>query len=104
MRFFSDTGVSRSQELPGDAASLTVTGTVGDRDGQPVVRSDAYVARPDDFVDEIDVAIQGDAFSVVFPIAHGPGAYRVEINDTTGAATATPGAFTPGSTCSPGPC
>jgi len=84
--FVSNTGVSRSQELPGNTTSITVTGKVGVRDGQPVVRDDAYVARPDDFVDEIAVNIQGETFSVVFPITQGAGAYRVEINDTTGEA------------------
>jgi uncharacterized protein YkwD len=84
--FVSDTGVSRSQVLPTETSSITVTGTVGQRDGHAVVRGDGYVARPDDFVDQVPVSMQGDAFSVVFPITHGPGAYRVEINDATGGA------------------
>jgi uncharacterized protein YkwD len=84
--FVSNTGVSRSQEVPGDTTTITVTGTVGGRDGEAIVRGDAYLGRPDDFVDQFTVNKQGDTFSVEFPITHGPGSYRVEINDTTGGA------------------
>ena len=84
--FTTNTGVSRSQEVPADTSSITVTGTVGQRDGAAVVRGDAYLGRPDDFVDQLAVTIQGATFSAVFPITHGAGVYRVEINDTTGAA------------------
>jgi hypothetical protein len=84
--FTTNTGVSRAQEVPADTSSITVTGNVGARDGKPVVRGDAYLGRPDDFVDQLAVTMQGATFSAVFPITHGAGVYRVEINDTTGAA------------------
>jgi uncharacterized protein YkwD len=84
--FTTNNGVSRSQEVPADTSTITVTGTVGERDGEPVVRGDGYLAHPDDFVDQIAVKIQGDQFSAVFPITHGVGVYRVEINDSIGAA------------------
>jgi uncharacterized protein YkwD len=84
--FVTNAGVSRSQTLPSDTKTVTVTGTVGSRDGQPVVRDDAYLARPDDFVDPVQLAISGGAFTGAFPITHGPGVYRLEINDTTGGA------------------
>jgi uncharacterized protein YkwD len=84
--FTSNTGLSRSQELPSETSSITVTGTVGNRDGQSQVRTVAYLAKPDDFVDEVPLNIQGNVFSGTFPIARGEGVYRVEINDTSGAA------------------
>jgi uncharacterized protein YkwD len=84
--FVSNTGESRSQTLPADASSLTVTGTVGSRDGQPLVRGDAFVSHPDDSVEGHDVTVNGDAFSVTFPLSEGTGRYQVEINDTIGSA------------------
>jgi uncharacterized protein YkwD len=84
--FVTDTGVARSQEVPAETTSITVSGMVGERDGRPLVRGDGYVERPDGMVDDVPISVQGDTFSVVFPIAHGAGFYRVEINDTTGGA------------------
>jgi hypothetical protein len=84
--FVTDTAVSRSQAVPGDTTRIIVTGTVGDQGGEAVVRGDAYLGRPDDFVDQIAVSKQGGNFSAEFPITHGPGGYRVEINDSTGGA------------------
>jgi hypothetical protein len=84
--FVSNTGVSRSQEVPAETSAITVTGTVGERGGQPQVRTTAYLGRPDDFVDQVPLTIQGNDFTATFPITRGPGIYRVEINDTTGAA------------------
>jgi uncharacterized protein YkwD len=84
--FTSNGGSSRSQELPPETSAVTVTGTVGNRDGQSQVRPIAFLGRPDDFVDEVPMAIQGDTFEGKFPITHGAGVYRLEINDTTGAA------------------
>jgi uncharacterized protein YkwD len=84
--FVANTGQSRNQMLPADASSLTVTGTVGSRDGQPLVRGDAFVSHPDDSVEEHDVTVNGNAFSVTFPLSQGTGRYQVEINDTIGTA------------------
>jgi hypothetical protein len=84
--FTSSSGASRAQELPPETSAVTVTGTVGNRDGQSQVRTIAFLGRPDDFVDEVPLTIQGDTFAGAFPITHGAGVYRLEINDTTGAA------------------
>jgi hypothetical protein len=82
----SNTGERRSQTLSADANSLTVSGTVGSRDGQPLVRGDAFVSHLDDSVEEHDVTVNGDAFTVTFPLSEGTGRYQVEINDTIGSA------------------
>jgi len=84
--FATDAGVANQQVVPADTGAIVISGAAGGRDGHPVVRGDGYVARPDDFVDPVDVAIAGDVFSVTFPLAYGPGRYQIEINDASGGA------------------
>jgi len=84
--FATDAGVANAQELPVDTQLLTVAGTVGSHQGRPLVRGDAYLAHPDDSVEQAAVHVDGETFSVTFALAQGPGKYQVEVNDSSGAA------------------
>lgn len=110
-QFASDGGVAFRQELPARTRWVAVSGTVGRLAGAPMVRAEAYVARPDGFVETVGVHISGKQYTVRFPTTSGPGRYQVEIVDITGAAVinvpifvGVPYAFdTPGSPTSAAP-
>jgi uncharacterized protein YkwD len=84
--FVTDGGLDHQQELPAEPGSLTVMGGVGDVDGRPYVRGDGWLALPDGSVRFVPVSIQGQRFSAIFPLDHGPGTYRLEINSASGRA------------------
>jgi uncharacterized protein YkwD len=84
--FTTDQGQQKSQVLSADTQAVLVRGTVGSRDGEPLIRGDTYLAHPDDSVEQLSADVHGDEFSATFPITSGPGSYQIEIVDTTGSA------------------
>lgn len=84
--FSGDAGGAFTQVLPPQTRSLTVAGTTGRYQGKGLVADTAFLAKPDDFVEQVPVAITGGAFKATFPIQGGPGRYQVEVNDTFGQA------------------
>ncbi|MFI5267564.1 MAG: CAP domain-containing protein [Chloroflexota bacterium] len=84
--FLADTGESFQQVLAPAASKVTIAGSSGLERGQPAIRSDAWVANPDDSIARVDVKVANGAFSVDLPLLKGRGRYQVEVNDAGGAA------------------
>jgi uncharacterized protein YkwD len=84
--FATDQGLQTLQVLPADTQAIVVQGTVGSRDGRPLLRQDTYLAHPDDSVERLSAEIHGDQFSATFPLTSGPGKYQIELVDTSGSA------------------
>ena len=85
-QFASDQGIQKRQVLPAETQAIVVQGTVGSREGHPLLRPDTYLAHPDDSVEQLSADIEGDQFSATFPLTSGPGKYQIELLDTSGSA------------------
>ena len=85
-QFASDQGIQKRQVLPAETQAIVVQGTVGSREGHPLLRPDAYLAHPDDSVEQLSADIEGDRFSATFPLTSGLGKYQIELLDTSGSA------------------
>jgi uncharacterized protein YkwD len=100
--FSAGSGPAFSQVLPATAQELTICGTLGTRDGRPALDAKAWLALPDDSVQQTEISTSSGSFRVTLPLSGGPGAYLVELNDRSGSSVlkvplfvGTPYAFQP---------